>query len=169
MLYITYTFTADCFPLKNHIFENDFFLLINRYVIKINLRNYFYLIFFGKNPSFRFKHGLNALEIFILKILTSVIKNTLIEFYNKYIQHIRNTISIEKDLDTLFGKQNDLFSTVLLTDAKSILTKLKTITQDQTNINDYPTWFLLTFQQQHCVFGRSSIPEHHAKIIGFDK
>ncbi|CAF1354260.1 unnamed protein product [Adineta steineri] len=82
---------------------------------------------------------------------------------------IRNTISIEKDLDTLFGKQNDLFSTVLLTDAKSILTKLKTITQDQTNINDYPTWFLLTFQQQHCVFGRSSIPEHHAKIIGFDK
>ncbi|CAF1303514.1 unnamed protein product [Adineta steineri] len=117
------------------------------------------------------------LIILFIYTLSSVIdKLTVFDFTSTAVSQqpndlnkIRNTISIEKDLDTLFGKQNDLFSTVLLTDAKSILTKLKTITQDQTNINDYPTWFLLTFQQQHCVFGRSSIPEHHAKIIGFDK
>ncbi|CAF4208622.1 unnamed protein product [Adineta steineri] len=52
-------------------------------------------------------------------------------------------IEVEKDLDTLFGKQNELLSTVLLTNVKSILTnfdtKLKTITQDKPNINDYST------------------------------
>ncbi|CAF1392236.1 unnamed protein product [Adineta steineri] len=98
--------------------------------------------------------------------------------------------TIEKDLDTLFGKHGELFSTVLLTDVKSILTnlgtKLKTITQDKSNINDYSTWFSLTFQQQqHRQLGRSSIfeleipgqytsrkkplLEHHIKIVGFDE
>ncbi len=99
----------------------------------------------------------------------------------------RNTV--EKDLDTLFGKQGELFSTVLVTDVKSVLTnlgtKLKSITQDKTNINDYSTWFSLTFRQQHRVLGISSIREieipgqytstkkplleHHIKIVGFDE
>ncbi|CAF4538505.1 unnamed protein product, partial [Rotaria sp. Silwood2] len=56
----------------------------------------------------------------------------------------------------LFGKQGELFSTVLLTDVKSILTnlgtKLKSIAHHKTNINDYSTWFSLTFRQQHLGF-----------------
>jgi DNA-dependent protein kinase catalytic subunit len=96
--------------------------------------------------------------------------------------------TVEKDLDTLFGKQGELFSTVLLTDVKQVLTnlgtKLKSITQDKSNINDYSTWFSLTFRQQHRISGVSStreieIPgqytskkkplvEHHIKIVGFD-
>ncbi|CAF4738266.1 unnamed protein product, partial [Rotaria sp. Silwood2] len=97
--------------------------------------------------------------------------------------------TIEKDLDNLFGKQGELFSTVLLTDVKTILTnlgtKLKSIAHDKTNINDYSTWFSLTFQQQHRILGTPSIreieipgqytskkkplPEHHIKIVGFDE
>jgi DNA-dependent protein kinase catalytic subunit len=96
---------------------------------------------------------------------------------------------VEKDLDTLFGKQGELFSTVLLTDVKSALTnlggKLKTITQEKSNLNDYSTWFSLTFRQQSQVLGLAStrdieIPgqytskkkpllEHHIKIVGFDE
>jgi DNA-dependent protein kinase catalytic subunit len=96
---------------------------------------------------------------------------------------------IGKDLDTLFGKQGELFTTVLLTDTKSILTnlgtKLKSIIQDKSNINDYSTWFSLTFRQQHRILGISSIREieipgqytskkkplveHHIKIVGFDE
>ncbi|CAF4599525.1 unnamed protein product, partial [Rotaria sp. Silwood2] len=34
--------------------------------------------------------------------------------------------SIEKNLDTLFGNEDELFSLVLLTDVKSILTNLGT-------------------------------------------
>ncbi|CAF4468998.1 unnamed protein product [Rotaria sp. Silwood2] len=97
--------------------------------------------------------------------------------------------TVEKDLDNLFGKQGELFSTVLLTDVKSILTnlgtKLKSIAQDKTNINDYSTWFSLTFRQQHRILGTPSIREieipgqytskkkplleHHIKIVGFDE
>ncbi|CAF2896030.1 unnamed protein product, partial [Rotaria sp. Silwood2] len=51
--------------------------------------------------------------------------------------------SIEKDLDTFFGKEGELFSSILLTDVKSMLTnlgtKLKSISQDKTGINDYST------------------------------
>ncbi|CAF4757853.1 unnamed protein product [Rotaria sp. Silwood1] len=97
--------------------------------------------------------------------------------------------TVEKDLDNLFGKQGELFSTVLLTDIKPILinlgTKLKSISQDKTNINDYSTWFSLTFRQQHRILGTPSIREieipgqytskkkplieHHIKIVGFDE
>ncbi|UJR22353.1 hypothetical protein I4U23_025415 [Adineta vaga] len=97
--------------------------------------------------------------------------------------------SVEKDLDTLFGKQGELFPTVLLSDVKIVLTKistkLKSITQDKSNINDYSTWFSLTFRQQHRIFGTPSIREieipgqytskkkplleHHIKIVGFDE
>ena len=97
--------------------------------------------------------------------------------------------SIEKDLDTLFGKDGELFSSVLLSDVKSILTnlgtKLKSISQDKTNINDYSTWFSLTFRQQHRVLGvpclreieipgqytskKKPLIEHHIKIVGFDE
>ncbi|CAF1029633.1 unnamed protein product [Rotaria sordida] len=96
---------------------------------------------------------------------------------------------IEKDLDNLFGKQGELFSTVLLNDVKTILTnfgtKLKSISHDKTNINDYSTWFSLTFRQHHRILGTPSIREieipgqytskkkpliqHHIKIVGFDE
>ncbi|CAF4812264.1 unnamed protein product, partial [Rotaria sp. Silwood2] len=61
----------------------------------------------------------------------------------------------------------------------------KSIAHDKTNINDYSTWFSLTFQQQHRILGTPSIreieipgqytskkkplPEHHIKIVGFDE
>ncbi len=97
--------------------------------------------------------------------------------------------TVEKDLDTLFGKEGEFFSSVLLTDAKSVLTnlgtKLKSITQDKSNINDYSTWFSLTFRQQHRVLGapcvreieipgqytskKKPLLEHHIKIVGFDE
>ncbi|CAF0826166.1 unnamed protein product [Adineta steineri] len=63
---LLHTFTADCFPLKNIELHKS------RYVMKINLLDYFYSIFFEKNPSCRFEHRLNTLTKFILKILTSV-------------------------------------------------------------------------------------------------
>ncbi|CAF4003683.1 unnamed protein product, partial [Rotaria magnacalcarata] len=97
--------------------------------------------------------------------------------------------TVEKDFDNLFGKHGELFSTVLLTDVKSVLTnlgtKLKSIAQDKTNINDYSTWFSLTFRQQHRLIGTPSLREiempgqytskkkpfveHHIKIVGFDE
>ena len=98
-------------------------------------------------------------------------------------------LTFEKELDTLFGKQGELLSSVTLADAKSILanlsTKLKSIAQDKSNINDYSTWFSLTFRQQHRVLGVPSVREieipgqytskkkplleHHVKIVGFDE
>ena len=97
--------------------------------------------------------------------------------------------SIEKDLDTIFGPNGELFSTVQLTDVKTMLTnigtKLKSISQDKTNLNDYSSWFSLTFRQQHRPLGSPcfreiEIPgqytskkkpcvEHHIKIVGFDE
>ena len=98
--------------------------------------------------------------------------------------------AVEKDLDQLFGKQGEFFARVSLADAKTVLNnlsaKLKSISQDKTNINDYSTWFSSTFrQQQHRVMDRSSardieIPgqytskkkpcvEQHIKIVGFDE
>jgi hypothetical protein len=77
---------------QQHIFEEEILSSISRYVIKLNdhvkqlqLLDYIHGIIFGKNPLFRLEHRLNALEKLILKILTSVKKLTLIEFYNKYI------------------------------------------------------------------------------------
>jgi hypothetical protein len=77
---------------QHHIFEDEILSSISRYVIKLNdstkqfnLLEYIYSILFGKNPLFRLEHRLNALEKLILKILTSVKKSTLMEFYNKYI------------------------------------------------------------------------------------
>ena len=97
--------------------------------------------------------------------------------------------TVEKDLETLFGKQGELFSSVSLADVKAVLTnigtKLKSIAQDKSNINDYSTWFSLTFRQQHRALGVPSIREieipgqytskkkplleHHIKIVGFDE
>ncbi|CAF1316968.1 unnamed protein product [Adineta steineri] len=77
---------------QHHIFEEEILLSISRYVVKLNnqikqtnLLDYIYSIIFGKNTLFRTEHRLNALEKLILKILTSVKKITLIEFYKKYI------------------------------------------------------------------------------------
>ncbi|CAF0966737.1 unnamed protein product [Adineta steineri] len=69
---LLHKFIADYFPSKNQIYENKILLLISRYVMKINLLDYFYSILFGKNPSFRFEYRFNALEKFVLKVLTSV-------------------------------------------------------------------------------------------------
>jgi len=97
--------------------------------------------------------------------------------------------SIEKELDDLFGKDGELFSTITLGDARlalgNISLKLKTIIQDKSNINDYSTWFSSTFQQQNRILDKSSIREleipgqytskkkplleHHIKIVGFDE
>ncbi len=97
--------------------------------------------------------------------------------------------TVEKDLDILFGKQGELFSSISLTDTKNVLntigTKLKSISHDKSNINDYSTWFSLTFRQQHRILGIPSIREieipgqytskkkplleHHIKIVGFDE
>ena len=77
---------------QHHIFEEEILSSISRYVIKLNdqtkqlnLLEYIQTILFGKNPLFRLEHRLNALDKFILKMLTSVKKSTLIEFYKKYI------------------------------------------------------------------------------------
>ncbi|CAF5154228.1 unnamed protein product, partial [Rotaria sp. Silwood1] len=77
---------------QHHIFEEEILLSISRYVINLNnhikqtnLLDYIYSIIYGKNLLFRTEHRLNALEKLILKILTSVRKITLIEFYKKYI------------------------------------------------------------------------------------
>ena len=77
---------------ERHIFEEEILSSISRYISKLNdstkqmnLLEYIQSILFGQNPLFRFEHRLNALEKFILKILTSVKKSTLIEFYRKNI------------------------------------------------------------------------------------
>ncbi|CAF5026270.1 unnamed protein product, partial [Rotaria sp. Silwood1] len=97
--------------------------------------------------------------------------------------------AVEKELNDLFGKDGELFSTISLGDARLILgnisLKLKTIIQDKTNINDYSTWFSSTFRQQNRILDKSSIREleipgqytskkkplieHHIKIVGFDE
>ncbi len=97
--------------------------------------------------------------------------------------------AIEKELDDLFGKDGDLFSTISLGDTRltlgNISLKLKTIIQDKSNINNYSTWFSSTFQQQNRILDKSSIREleipgqytskkkplleHHIKIVGFDE
>ena len=80
---------------QHHIFEEEILSSISRYVIKLNDQNkqlnlldYIYKILFGKNPLFHLEHRLNALEKFLLKILTSVKKSTLIEFYKKSIGNL---------------------------------------------------------------------------------
>ena len=95
----------------------------------------------------------------------------------------------EKDLDQLFGRNGELFASVSLAEAKTALTnlgsKLKSITQDKKNINDYSTWFSSTFRQQHRLLSSLSTREleipgqytsrkkplvnHHIKIVGFDE
>ena len=93
--------------------------------------------------------------------------------------------AVEKEIDDLFGKNGELFSTVSLGDARvalgNISLKLKTILQDKSNINDYSTWFASTFRQQDKISTRElEIPgqytskkkpllEHHIKIVGFDE
>ncbi len=97
--------------------------------------------------------------------------------------------NVEKELDDLFGKDGELFSTITLGDARlalgNISLKLKTIIQDKSNINDYSTWFSSTFRQQNRILDKSSIREleipgqytskkkplveHHIKIVGFDE
>jgi DNA-dependent protein kinase catalytic subunit len=97
--------------------------------------------------------------------------------------------TVEKELDDLFGKHGELFETISLGDARLILgnisLKLKSISQDKSNINDYSTWFSSTFRQQNRVVDKSSIREleipgqytskkkplleHHIKIVGFDE
>jgi DNA-dependent protein kinase catalytic subunit len=91
---------------QHHIFEDEILSSISRYVTKLNdqikqlnLLDYIYSILFGKNPLFRLEHRLNALEKFILKMLTSVKKSTLIEFYNKYISlFVIDQLDIKLDL-----------------------------------------------------------------------
>ncbi|CAF3651048.1 unnamed protein product [Rotaria socialis] len=77
---------------QHHAFEEEILFSISRFVINLNnhvkqtnLLDYVYSIIFGKNSLFRTEHRLNALEKLILKILTSVRKITLIEFYKKYV------------------------------------------------------------------------------------
>jgi hypothetical protein len=91
---------------QHHIFEDEILSSINRYVIKLNdqakqlnLLEYIQKILFGQNPLFHLEHRLNALEKFILKILTSVKKSTLIEFYKKNISlFILEQLDIKIDL-----------------------------------------------------------------------
>ncbi|CAF4915020.1 unnamed protein product, partial [Rotaria sp. Silwood1] len=91
---------------QHHIFEDEILSSINRFIIKLNdhnkqmyLLDYIYSILYGQNLLFRIEHRLNALEKFILKILTSVNKSTLIEFYKKYISvFIIEQLDIKIDL-----------------------------------------------------------------------
>jgi hypothetical protein len=74
---------------SRHVFEEEILASITRYATQLSdqshLLDYIYSIVFGKNVLFRTEHRLHALEKFILKVLTSVKKRTLIEFYKKYI------------------------------------------------------------------------------------
>lgn len=77
---------------SQHCFEEEILSSISRYVVQLkdvqrqtNLLDYVYSIIFGKNPLFRSEHRLHALEKLILKILTSLPKRSLIEFYKKYV------------------------------------------------------------------------------------
>ena len=86
--------------------KKKFFSSISRYVVKLNdqtkqlnLLDYIYSIFLEKIHYFVLEHRLNALEKLILKILTSVKKSTLMEFYNKYIgQLVIDELDIKLDL-----------------------------------------------------------------------
>ena len=91
---------------QHHIFEDEILTSINRYIIKLNdhdkqmnLLDYIYSILFDKNPLFRLEHRLNALDKFILNVLTSVKKPTLIDFYRKYISlFVIEQLDIKLDL-----------------------------------------------------------------------
>lgn len=100
----------------NHIFEDEILASINRFIIKLNdhnkqmnLLDYIYSILFGHNSLFRLEHRLNALEKFILKMLTSVKKTTLIEFYKKYI----SSLAIEQ-LDVKIDLTSSTISSILI-------------------------------------------------------
>lgn len=100
----------------HHVFEEEILASISRYVVNLNnylkqnnLLDYIYSIIFGKNPLFRTEHRLNALEKLILKILTSVRKITLIDFYKKYVC----TLVID-ELDTKFDLTSPLFVSQLI-------------------------------------------------------
>lgn len=100
----------------NHIFEDEILASINRFIIKLNdhnkqmnLLDYIYSILFGHNSLFRLEHRLNALEKFILKMLTSVKKTTLIEFYKKYI----SSLAIEQ-LDIKIDLTSSTISSILI-------------------------------------------------------
>jgi len=80
---------------KHHRFEDEIFSSISRFINKLNdpnqqmnLLDYIFNILFGKNTLFHLEHRLNAFEKLILKILTSVKKSTLIEFYKKHIEFL---------------------------------------------------------------------------------
>ena len=101
---------------KHHIFEEEILASISRYVVKLNdhlkqtnLLDYIYSIIFGKNPLFRTEHRLNALEKLILKILTSVKKLTLIEFYKKYI-----CLLVLDELDVKLDLSSQLLISILI-------------------------------------------------------
>ena len=93
---------------QHHAFEEEILLSISRYVVKLNdhrkqtnLLDYIYSIIFGKNPLFRTEHRLNALEKLILKILTSVRKITLIDFYKKSIcTLVIDELNVKLDLNS---------------------------------------------------------------------
>ncbi|CAF1378532.1 unnamed protein product [Adineta steineri] len=108
--------TQEYHDYQDDIYENEILLLTNRYVIGLNLLDYFYSIFFGKTLSFSFEHRLNALEKFILKILTSVINEHIEECYTatenniisqgqrprKHYQH-QSKLVIVIDFDSTFN------------------------------------------------------------------
>ncbi|CAF3812228.1 unnamed protein product [Rotaria sordida] len=101
---------------QNHIFEDEILSSINHFIIKlndynkqINLLDYIYSILFGHNSLFRIEHRLNALEKFILKILTSVKKQTLIEFYKKYI-----ILFVIEQLDIKIDLTSSLITSILI-------------------------------------------------------
>ena len=95
----------------------------------------------------------------------------------------------EKDFDSFFGKHGENLENLSLGDVRlalgNISLKLKTILHNKSNINDYSSWFSLTFRQQTRLIDKSStreleIPgqytskkkpllEHHIKIVGFDE
>ncbi len=162
--------TRDLIKLKNHLkkFKDIFFSDI----INFDETNEEYIIPIASQDSV-FGDGIDR------RLLKPRLTSIRYQFKN----------SVEKDLDILFGKQGELLSTVLLADTKTLLTnlgtKLKSITQDKSNINDYSIWFSLTFRQQHRQLGIPSIREieipgqytskkkplleHHIKIVGFDE
>ena len=91
---------------KYHLFEDDILLSINHYIIKLNdlnkqmyILDYLINIIYGKNILFHLEHRLNALEKLILKILISIKKSILIEFYKKYIEFfVLEQLDIKIDL-----------------------------------------------------------------------
>ena len=101
---------------QHHQFEEEILSSINRFVSQLNsaqkqnqLLDYMFTIIFGKNPLFRIEHRLNALEKLILKILTSVRKSTLIEFYKKYICSL-----VIDELEVKLDFHSQLFISILI-------------------------------------------------------